>query len=301
MTNTTPTSRNVADGIWIPLITPFKNNVLDEPSVRKMVRYYAHQDITGFILAGTTGESMTISEKETARLVAVVQEENAEKLPVYLGLSGSYTAELVEIIKQRNAWSIDGYLITAPYYTRPPQDGLYQHYMAAADASTLPIILYNIPYRTGVNVLNETVFKLAAHERIVAIKNCCAIAEQTDDLIRNAPQGFSVLVGDDANFFDNVSKGAKGGVLASAHAAPQTYVRVLSMLQKGETGAAQELWDAFAPCIPYLFKHPNPAPLKALLAHRGLIASDEVRLPLTIVPAELRSELISLFDKHPCP
>jgi len=296
--NNTRTPLQTVAGIWVPLITPFMQGRIDEESLRKLVHHYAQTGITGFVLAGTTGESLTISDEETARLVAVVQEENQDKLPVLLGLCGSNTQKLVDVVRERNGWNIDGYLITAPYYTRPTQEGLAQHFIALADASAYPLALYNIPYRTCVNVENETVLLLAQHPRIIGIKDCCANALQSEDLIHRAPEGFSVLVGDDANFFTNVSLGAKGGILASAHVAPRLYVHVLGLLQQGKTVQAQEIWARFVSSIPYLFKFPNPAPLKCLLANRGLIASQAVRLPLTTVDPSYAAELIAHFNKQ---
>lgn len=287
-------------GIWIPLITPFHKGRLDDDSLRSLVRHYTSTGITGFVLAGTTGESLTISDEETARLVSIVQDENKGSLPVLLGLCGSNTAKLIDTVERRNSWNIDGYLVTAPYYTRPTQEGLYLHYKALADMSMHPIALYNIPYRTCVNVENDTVFRLAEHPRILGIKDCCANAAQTQDLIKRAPDGFSVLVGDDANFFNNVMLGAHGGILASAHVGPQIFVRVLALLKEGEEQEAKELWDRFLPYIPYLFKFPNPAPLKGLLAQRAVISSAEVRLPLTPVPQNYVDELCSVFSSGPC-
>jgi len=295
MTHTRAPLQSMA-GIWVPLITPFHKGRLDDESLRRITKHYLQTGITGFVLAGTTGESLTISDEETARLVSIVQDENRGKLPVILGLCGSNTAALTNTIEHRNSWNIDGYLITAPYYTRPAQDGLYRHYSALAEASAHSVALYNIPYRTCVNVENDTVFRLAQHPRIIAIKDCCANAAQTQDLIQRAPEGFSVLVGDDANFFNNVSLGAHGGILASAHVGADIFVQVLRLLQQGKPAEASVLWDSFAPSIPYLFKFPNPAPLKCLLAHHGLIASSEVRLPLTPVSPAYEEELKTVFD-----
>jgi len=299
MTHTRTPLESLA-GIWVPLITPFIRYRLDDESVRRLVRHYAQTGITGFVLAGTTGEALTLSDEETARLVGIVQDENKGQLPVLLGLCGSNTVSLATTITRRNSWNIDGYLITAPYYTRPTQDGLLQHYMALADASAHPVALYNIPYRTCVNIENDTVFQLAEHPHIIGIKDCCAKAEQTEQLIKCAPEGFSVLVGDDANFFTNASCGAHGGILASAHIGARIFVQVLALLREEKVTEAKEVWTRFEPCIPPLFKFPNPAPLKCLLAHRGLISSEEVRLPLTVVPASYAAELIAHFEANPC-
>src|SRR4051794_40937608 len=149
------------EGLWLPLITPFRDGALDEASLRRMVRHYLAQPIDGFILAATTGEGLTIDEDETERLVAIAAEEIAGKLPIYLGVSGSDTRKVAKALARRAAWPVDGTLIACPYYTRPSQEGLYRHFAALADATKRPILVYNIPYRTGVNMANDTLLHLA--------------------------------------------------------------------------------------------------------------------------------------------
>ncbi|MDD3182638.1 MAG: 4-hydroxy-tetrahydrodipicolinate synthase [Alphaproteobacteria bacterium] len=270
-------------GVWLPMITPFTQGRLDEPSIRNLIRHYSTTGLSGFILGATTGESMALSPGEAHRLVTVAQEVNKGHLPIFLGQCGSDTNDMVSTIRQTNEWNINGYLITVPYYVRPTQEGLFQHYTALADASRHPILMYNIPYRTGVNMTNDTVRRLAEHPQIVGIKDCCAIRDQSLDLIQNRRSDFSVLVGDDANFFDYVQAGADGGILASAHLEPSAYTAIYHALRAGNPQTVQDIWDGFAPHLPLLFKdpNPNPGPVKMLLAERGIIASDEVRLPLT--------------------
>ena len=139
-------------GVWLPLVTPFRDGALDEPSLRRMVRHYLGQPVDGFILAATTGEGLTIDEDETERLVAIVAAEIAGKNPIYLGVSGSDTRKMVKALARTASWPIDGTLIACPYYTRPSQEGLYRHFAALAGATARPILVYNIPYRTGVNM-----------------------------------------------------------------------------------------------------------------------------------------------------
>lgn len=278
-------------GIWIPLITPFNGGELDEPSIRKLAKYYIDAGATGFVLAATTGEAMTLDEKETRRLVDVVQEVNTTNLPVILGRSGSNTRKLAEQLRQADAWPIDGYLIPTPYYVKPSQEGMYQHFNALVDATELPIIIYNIPYRTGVNMLNDTMFRLAELPQIIGVKDCCANAEQSADLIENHPDNFSVMIGDDANFFNNVSMGADGGILASAHVAPEFYLRLLSMIKQGRQDEMKAEWDNFAQAISLVFSEPNPSPLKFWMYYLGLISSPEVRLPMLPVSTQTQDKI----------
>jgi len=278
-------------GVWVPLITPFAQDKLDEASLARLVRHYSKANVTGFILAGTTGESMALDEAETRQLVDVVQHANTQKLPVFLGHTGSNTKKLAHEVARTNAWPVDGYLIATPYFTRPSQEGLYQHFSHVAQETSLPIIVYNIPYRTGVNMANETLFRLAEHSNIVGVKDCCANEEQTQQLICQRPSDFSVLVGDDANFFKYVKLGADGGILASAHIAPQGFATVLHGLRQGQPAQAQTIWDSFADVIPMLFAEPNPCPLKYILHQQGLIASPEARLPMLPISKSLEAKL----------
>ena len=201
-------------GIWLPLITPFRDDALDVVSLCRLLRHYAAAPIDGLILAATTGEGLTLDDNETQRLVDVARTElhAAERpMPLYLGLSGSDTREGVKSLRRTEAWPIDGYLIACPYYTRPSQDGLYRHFAALADNTPHPILIYNIPYRTGVNLSNAAMLRLAALRNIAGVKDCCADAAQSFDLLRDRPSEFAVLTGEDALFYTALTLGADGG------------------------------------------------------------------------------------------
>ena len=173
-------------GLWLPLVTPFRDGELDEASLRRLARHYADLPVNGLILAATTGESLTLSPEETERLVFAVRDEigTLRKLPLCLGLSGSNTRALLDTLDRTAAWPIDGYLISCPYYSRPSQQGLLLHFTALADRAAHPVMLYNIPYRTGVNLGNEAMLRLAAHRNIVGLKDCCADQAQSRELLR---------------------------------------------------------------------------------------------------------------------
>jgi 4-hydroxy-tetrahydrodipicolinate synthase len=207
----------MVEGLWLPLVTPFRDGALDEASLRRLVRHYLGEPIDGFILAATTGEGLTIDEDETEQLVSIVATENAGQRPVYLGISGSDTRKVAKALVHSAAWPVDGYLIACPYYTRPSQEGLYRHFTALSGATARPILIYNIPYRTGVNMANDTLLRLAELPNIVGVKDCCADAAQSFDLIRTSPAGFSVMTGEDAWFYTALTLGAAGGITASAH------------------------------------------------------------------------------------
>ena len=171
------TAPSTPHGIWLPLITPFRDDALDEASLRRLIAHYAAEPIDGLILAATTGEGLTLDQEETERLVRIARaglEAAGRRLPLWLGLSGSDTRAGIAALARTAAWPIDGYLIACPYYTRPSQEGLRRHFTALADNAPHPIMIYNIPYRTGVNLGNETMLLLAGHASIAGVKDCSA-------------------------------------------------------------------------------------------------------------------------------
>lgn len=271
------------EGIWLPLVTPFRDGALDEASLRRMARHYLGQPIDGMILAATTGEGLTIDEDETTRLVEIVAAETARRIPLYLGLSGSDTRKMGKVLARTAPWPVDGYLIACPYYTRPSQEGLYRHFAALAGQTARPIMVYNIPYRTGVNMANDTLLRLAALPNIVGVKDCCADQAQSFDLIRAKPDSFAVMTGEDALFFSALTQGAEGGILASAHIETARFASVRNIFLSGDQQGALRAWRALADLPRLLFAEPSPAPIKHWLWRSGLIDSPEVRLPMTPV------------------
>ena len=182
-TNATTTDlQSQLKGLWLPLVTPFRDGTLDEASLRRLVRHYAGGPVDGVILAATSGEGMALGTAELEQLVATVRAElsvSQRYMPLCLGLSGAATAKMLDALDETAAWPIDGYLIASPYYTRPSQRGLVRHFEALADHASWPLVLYNIPYRTAVNLTNETLLQLAAHRNIVGIKDCSADRAQS--------------------------------------------------------------------------------------------------------------------------
>jgi 4-hydroxy-tetrahydrodipicolinate synthase len=285
--------RTSLHGLWLPLITPFRHGELDETSLRRMVRHYTALPVNGMILAATTGESLTLSPAETERLVLIVRDEAGKirNLPLLLGLSGSNTRALLEMLEQTAAWGIDGYLISCPYYSRPSQQGMRLHFEALADRARHPVLLYNIPYRTGVNLGNAAMLQLADHPNIFGCKDCCADRDQSLELLRRRPQNFAVLTGEDAQCHEALVDGADGGILASAHLQTETFAQVCRLQAAGEGDVALERWRSIADLTRLLFAEPSPAPIKYWLWRSGLIDSAELRLPMTAVSAELAARL----------
>jgi len=300
-TNTDLTSR--LHGLWLPLITPFRDGELDETSLRRLVRHYATGSIDGFILAATSGEGMSLRPDELARLVTVTRSELAGvrlRMPIVLGLSGASTAKLLEALDETAAWPIDGYLIASPYYIRPSQRGLLQHFSALADRAAKPIVLYNIPYRTGVSITNETLLQLAQHRNIVGMKDCGADRAQSIDFLSRRPPDFRVLTGEDAQYHEALGDGADGAILLSAHLQTEAFASVRTLLLQGDRAGALACWKQLSGLTRLLFAEPSPAPAKHCLARRGLIDSAEVRLPMVEVSAELAALLDEEIERR-CP
>ncbi|MBD9623524.1 MULTISPECIES: 4-hydroxy-tetrahydrodipicolinate synthase [Ensifer] len=290
MESTASTQSPGLGGLWLPLITPFRDGELDERSLRRLVAHYAAEPIDGFILGATTGEGMALDEAECERVVAITNQALAgsgRRIPVYFGLSGSDTRKSVKALERMAAWGVDGYLIACPYYTRPSQRGLFAHFSALADATDRPILIYNIPYRTGVNLGNETMLQLAERRNIVGVKDCSADATQSFDLLRHKPRDFAVLTGEDPLFYTALTQGAEGGITASAHVQTAAFADVRNRLLAGDQAGALSAWQRLADLPRLLFAEPSPGPIKHWLWRAGLIDSPEMRLPMVPVSDDL--------------
>jgi 4-hydroxy-tetrahydrodipicolinate synthase len=281
-------------GVLLPLVTPFRDGLVDETSVKRLTAYFAASPISGFVLAATTGEGLALDDDETERLVKVAAEA-APGLPLWLGLAGSDTRRLGHRLRATAHWPIAGYLISCPCYIRPPQEGLYRHFAALTEDAANPFMLYNIPYRTGVNLANDTALRLAELPAIIGIKDCSADQAQSFDLLSRRPPGFAVLTGEDALFFTALTQGADGGILASAQADPTAFVAVHEALRAGDLAGARLRWRALDELVRLFFAEPNPAPIKHWLWRNGLIATPELRLPMTGVSPALAGRLDRLF------
>jgi len=286
--------RSRLQGLWLPLVTPFRDGALDEYSLRRLVRHFADRPVDGLILGASSGEGLSLASAELEQLVELVNDELAStrsSLSVLLGLAGASTAAMRDRLDETAAWPIDGYLISTPYYLRPSQRGLLQHFTTLAEHASWPIVLYNIPYRTSVNLLNDTLLALAEHANIVGLKDCCADRAQTRELLRLRPRGFRVLTGEDAQYFDALDDGADGAILLSAHVETERFAAVQAQLKAGSRDAALAAWHEVGELTRLLFTEPSPAPAKHWLMRTGLIASAEVRSPIVEVSAELAGRL----------
>ena len=283
-------------GVYLPIVTPFQNGQIDYQSYENLIHHYISKGINGLIPLGTTGESPVIQETEFLKIVEKSVETVANRIPVYVGVGGNDTRAVIKKIQALEEFSVQGILSVCPYYNRPSQAGLEAHFLSIAEATPLDIIVYNIPYRTGVNLENDTLFKLSEQHNIVAVKDSCGNIQQTLDLLARKPANFSILTGEDILFFTTMANGGDGGILASAHLHTEKFVKIAELAQQNDFQSGLQEWRHIVKIIPYLFKEPNPSPIKFCLAHQQLIASDEVRLPLTTISSELKETLIRFLD-----
>lgn len=278
-------------GVWLPVITPFKDNKIDYTSYQRLIEYYSDKGISGFVPLGTTGEIPVLSDYEFEEMIEKTLTYNTKKLPVYVGAGGNYTAKVIEKVKVAKSYGIQGILSVCPYYNKPNQEGIYQHFKSIAESTDLNIIIYNIPYRTGVNIENETIYRLAEIKNIIGLKDACGDIKQTMSLLMNPPKDFSILTGEDILYYLTLTLGGQGGILASAHLNTEKFVEVYHNVKENKLESAFETFKQLYLMIPLLFKEPNPAPVKYCLEKLGLIDSCEVRLPLTEISNQLKEKL----------
>lgn len=279
------------EGVLIPLITPFRDGKVDLKSYERMINHYIQQGVSGIIPLATTGESPTILTNEYEEVLAKTVEYTNDRVSIYVGLGGNDTSELIKKMKVVERYEVDGILSVAPYYSRPNQRGLYEHFRAVSEATDLDIVIYNIPYRTGTNIENETIHRLAEFKNIIGLKDCCGDIKQTTDLLLNPPKDFSILTGEDAFFYTTLLLGGNGGILGSAHLRTKEFIEIYNLIKENDYQAALKVWRNLYNMVPLLFSEPNPTPLKYCLNKLGLIDSDEVRLPLVNITAELEKKL----------
>lgn len=282
---------SIFSGIWIPLVTPFDRGAVDHRALAALVAHYRDAGVAGVVALGTTGEPAALSYEEQDAVIATVLEA-AGGLPVVAGAAGNQTAALHERVRQLNALPLAGLLVPAPYYIRPAQAGLVAHFTGVADLSEHPVLIYNIPYRTGVRIELETLLTLAAHPRIVGLKDCGGSPDETLALILDGR--LAVLTGDDPAIFTSLCMGASGAIAATAHVHPERFVAMYRALAEGRLAQGRAIYHALTPLMRALTSEPNPAPVKAALAALGRI-SPELREPMTAATPELARRLSALL------
>ena len=268
-------------GLGVALITPFKDDeTIDYTALGKLIEHLIQNSIDYLVVLGTTAETPTLSTEEKKDVVSFVKERVNGRIPIVLGVGGNCTKSVVDQLKNDNYDGIDAILSVVPYYNKPSQEGIYQHYKAIAEATELPIILYNVPGRTGVNMTAETTLRIAREfENVVAIKEASGNIVQMDDIIKNKPADFMVISGDDGITFPLITLGAVGVISVIGNAFPKEFGRMVRLALNGDYDSALRIHHEFTELFSLLFVDGNPAGVKAMLNAMGYI-DNKLRLPL---------------------
>jgi 4-hydroxy-tetrahydrodipicolinate synthase len=283
-------------GVGTALITPFKKDgSVDETAVRQLVKRQIEAGVHFVSPCGTTGEAPTLSHREKLRICELVVSEASGRVPVLAGAGGYDTREVIELARELERVGVDGLLSVTPYYNKPTQEGLYQHYKAIANATALPIMLYNVPGRTGVNLEVKTVARLAEIPTIVAIKEASANVEKMSEIIATTPEEFLLLGGDDPITVAVMAIGGRGIVSVASNAAPAEMAQIVELCERGDYAAARRLHMWLLPLIQVNFVEANPIPVKAAMAAMGLI-EEAYRLPLVAPSAAAREKIMQVLQ-----
>ena len=284
-------------GVGTALITPFrKDGSLDEPAVKRLVRRQIEAGIHFVSPCGTTGEAPTLSHREKVRVSELVVEEANGKVPVLAGAGGYDTREVIELARDLEKVGVDGILSVTPYYNKPTQEGLYQHFKAIAGGTRLPIMLYNVPGRTGVNMEPKTVSRLAAIPTIVAVKEASGNVVQMSEIVAATPDEFLLLTGDDVLTVAAMAVGGVGVVSVASNEAPAEMVQIVELCEKGDFAAARKLHHWLLPLLQVNFVESNPMPCKAAMTAMGLI-EENFRLPMVPPSAAAREKVIAVLQE----
>lgn len=291
-------AHNIFKGLGIALITPFTlEGKVDYKSLRRLLDYQLANGADFLCILATTGEAPCLTKEEKEELTSFIKGVVGGRIPILKYCGGNNTAAVVDEIKTTDWTGIDGVLSICPYYNKPSQDGLYQHFKAIAEVSPLPIVLYNVPGRTGINMKAETTVKLAKDfSNIVAIKEASGSLEQVDEIIKNKPDNFDVISGDDALTFSMIASGAAGVISVIGNALPKEFSRMIRLEFNGEYEPARKIHHMFTELYSLLFVDGNPAGCKALLNDMGMI-ENVLRLPLVPTTITTKQKMADILKE----
>ncbi|MEN8703264.1 MAG: 4-hydroxy-tetrahydrodipicolinate synthase [Polaribacter sp.] len=279
-------------GTGVALITPFKEDLsVDIKALKKLVNFNIENGTNYLVINGTTAESATITKEEKQQIIDLIIKENNSRVPLVLGVGGNNTAEVVKEFKTRDFTGIDGVLSVAPYYSKPTQEGFYQHYKALAEATELPIILYNVPGRTAKNMEPSTIIRLANDfTNIVGVKEAGNIQQQYNSLLKDKPKDFLIISGDDDLALGVALAGGSGVISVIGQAFPVEFSKMIQLGLEGENKEAYEIHFKLMDIIDYIFEENNPAGIKTVLKELGICGND-VRLPLVKASSQLTEKI----------
>ena len=268
-------------GAFVAIVTPFIDGKVDEQGLKDLIEFQIENGTHGIVPCGTTGESATMSHEEHHRVVEITIKTVNGRVPVMAGSGSNSTAESIELTKHAKEAGADGALMITPYYNKPTQDGLYAHFKAIAEAVDIPIVMYNVPSRTSVNMLPETVARCAEIDNIVGIKEATGNMNQVSEVIMLCPDNFSVLSGDDFTCMAQVAIGGNGVISVTSNVAPNDMASMMDAALAGNFDDAGKLHYKMLPLMKAMFIETNPVPAKTTLELMGKIKSSTPRLPLT--------------------
>jgi len=291
-------AHNIFKGLGIALITPFTSEGrVDYDALKRLIEYQLTNGADFLCILATTGEAPCLTQQERDDITAFIRERVAGRVPILKYCGGNNTAAVVEEIKTTDWTGIDGILSICPYYNKPSQEGIYQHFKAIAEVSPLPIVLYNVPGRTGVNMKPETIVRLANNfANIVGVKEASGSMEQVDEIIKNKPHRFDVISGDDALTFSMVASGAAGVISVIGNALPKEFSRMIRLEFNGEYEPARKIHHKFTELYSLLFIDGNPAGCKALLNDMGMI-ENVLRLPLVPTTITTKQKMAAILKE----
>ncbi|WP_028899169.1 4-hydroxy-tetrahydrodipicolinate synthase [Prevotella sp. HJM029] len=291
-------AHNIFKGLGIALITPFTSEGrVDYDALKRLIEYQLANGADFLCILATTGEAPCLTQQERDDITAFIRERVAGRVPILKYCGGNNTAAVVEEIKTTDWTGIDGILSICPYYNKPSQEGIYQHFKAIAEVSPLPIVLYNVPGRTGVNMKPETIVRLANDfTNIVGVKEASGSMEQVDEIIKNKPHRFDVISGDDALTFSMVASGAAGVISVIGNALPKEFSRMIRLEFNGEYEPARKIHHKFTELYSLLFIDGNPAGCKALLNDMGMI-ENVLRLPLVPTTITTKQKMAAILKE----
>ena len=290
--------QNKIKGVGVALITPFKDYNVDYDALGRMVDYVIAGGVDYIVALGSTAETATLALAERDKVLRFIVERTANRVPIVAGMGSNNTADLVEQLKSFNLDGVVAILSVVPYYNKPSQEGIYRHFMAVAEVSPVPVIIYNVPGRTGLNMTAETTLRLAkASDKIVAIKEACGNIEQMQAILDGRPEDFLVLSGDDGLTVELVKRGGDGVISVAANAFPESFCNTVHSAMNGDIATAENEMERLVPSINLLFKEGNPTGVKAMTAAMGLTRA-EVRLPLVEATDALVGEIKSAIERY---
>ena len=279
-------------GLGVAMVTPFdQEKNVDYNALSVLTNHLIDNGVDYLVVQGTTGESVTLTNEEKQKVLAHIIKVNAGRRPIVLGMGSNNTAALIETIKNTDFTGVDAILSVAPYYNKPTQEGLYQHFSAVADASPVPVVLYNVPGRTSSNILPATVLRLASHDNIIAVKEASGSFDQFMEIIGNKPEGFLVVSGDDGITQPFIAVGGDGVISVVGNAYPKEFSEMVHAALNNDMPRSRDLHYKMLPIIPMLFEEGNPAGVKTVMEELGICRKD-VRLPLVNVSDDLKQRLL---------